>query len=106
MLLTKFANLAFANVYSMLMNSCSMLVSTIISGHLGDERMQAGLGISNSVCFICLLSVFYGLNRSLDTLHTTAFGAGDFKLCGVYLNRGRYVNTLFYIPLALLLYFT
>ena len=74
MLLTKFANLAFANVYSMLMNSCSMRISTVISGHLGDERMQAGLGISNSITFIFLLTVSMGLNRALDTLHTTAYG--------------------------------
>ena len=35
-----------------------------------------------------------------------AFGAGQLKLCGAYLNRGRLINTVIFIPLAFLLCFS
>ena len=85
------------------MGSVSMVVSTIFAGHLGDERKQAAMGIGNSLTFIFLLTACFGANRALDTLHTTAYGAGNLKLCGTYLNRGRYVMTLVYLPAALLI---
>jgi len=36
----------------------------------------------------------------MDTLISQAAGAGNLELCGVYLNRGRYVMTIFFIPLC------
>ena len=38
-----------------------------------------------------------------DTFSGQAFGAGDFHLCGQWLNRGFFIMTSVYIPLALLI---
>ena len=38
-----------------------------------------------------------GMTRALDVVHTAAYGAGDLRLCGVYLNRGRLILTMVYI---------
>ena len=43
-----------------------------------------------------------GLNAGQDTLTSQAFGNGNLKLCGVYLNRGAFILTLVFIPLALI----
>ena len=37
-----------------------------------------------------------GMTRALDVIHTAAYAAGDLKLCGVYLNRGRLVLLMVY----------
>lgn len=53
-----------------------------------------------------VLSFLVGLNGSQETLTSQAYGNGHhLKLCGVYLNRGRFINLAFYFPLALILYF-
>ena len=44
-----------------------------------------------------------GMNGTVSTLVAQAYGAGDLKICGVYLNRGRIVNTTIFIPLVVLI---
>jgi Na+-driven multidrug efflux pump len=46
-----------------------------------------------------------GANGAQETLSSQAFGMGDLKLCGQYLNRGRAVITVIFIPSALFLAF-
>jgi multidrug resistance protein, MATE family len=41
------------------------------------------------------------MNGAIETLVSQSFGAEDLSMCGVYLNRSRYVTVLFFIPLAL-----
>ena len=40
-----------------------------------------------------------GVNCAQETLVSQAYGAGDLRLCGVYLNRGRAIDTAIFIPL-------
>ena len=47
------------------------------------------------------VSVFFGFNGALDTLVSQAMGSKDLHLCGIYLNRGRIINTLVFIPVFL-----
>jgi Na+-driven multidrug efflux pump len=92
------------NVYSHMMQGMVVLISTIFAGHLGDAKMQAALGIGNSITFIFLLTACYGSNRAIEAQHTKAFAMGDLKQCGTILNRGRLIMTLFFIPLAMLIF--
>lgn len=43
------------------------------------------------------------MNNAIETLVSQAAGAKDLKLCGIYLNRGRYLLTLFLIPITCIL---
>ena len=52
--------------------------------------------------FIVIVSVMMGLNSGQDTLTSQAYGNGNLKLCGVYLNRGAFILTLIFIPLAII----
>ena len=45
-----------------------------------------------------------GMNGAVETLVAQAYGAGDLRICGVYLNRGRMINTVIAIPLIILIY--
>lgn len=48
-----------------------------------------------------VLNVFIGLNASQEMFTSQAFGAGNLRLCGIYLNRGRFILMAFFIPLAI-----
>ena len=96
----KFNSIAGANVYTMFISSLGMMISMIFSGHLGDDKYQAALGIGNSVTFMLVMTVMTGMSRALDVLHTASYGNGDLRLCGIYLNRGRLILTLTYIPIS------
>ena len=37
--------------------------------------------------------------NALDTLISQAYGAKSYELCGVYLNRARFVTTVIFIPI-------
>ena len=49
-----------------------------------------------------VLSMMVGLNAAQETLTSQAFGAGNLQLCGIYLNRGRFILIAFYVPLAVI----
>jgi len=65
--------------------------------------MIAGVGLGNTTQNLVALSIVYGLNSTIETLVSQAWGAGEKKLCGVYLNRGRLILSLFFIPIFIIL---
>lgn len=52
------------------------------------------------------MSLIGAVNCAQETLTSQAYGSGDLKLCGTYLNRGRMVCLAFCIPLSFLFYFS
>lgn len=79
------------------------VVNTAFVGHIGNEAMMAGVGMANMFVNILCLSVMMGINAVLNTLVSQSFGLGNYKMCGVYLNRARIVNTIIYVPLCIIL---
>ena len=79
------------------------LINLIFIGHYGDEAMVAGVGMGNMILNILGLSIMFGLNAALETLVSQAAGSGNYELCGVYLNRSRFVILVFYIPVSIIL---
>ena len=67
------------------------------------EAMIAGAGLGNATQNLLCLSIIYGLNQTVETLVSTAWGADEKELCGVYLNRGRFIMTLSFIPIIIIL---
>ena len=53
----------------------------------------------NVICF----AITNGLNSALETLVSQCYGFGMFKMCGIYLNRGRAVVTAVFVGIAILL---
>jgi multidrug resistance protein, MATE family len=86
---------------------CSALfIETINSafvGHLGAEDIMAGVGMANMYMNITCLSVLFGFNMTLNTVVSQAFGFGDYRMCGIYLNRARIIVSIIYVPLSLFL---
>lgn len=51
----------------------------------------------NVLCF----AVIWGLNGALETLVSQANGFKKYRLCGVYLNRGRMIASAVMIPIII-----
>jgi len=78
------------------------MVNAAVAASLNDETQLAAVGVGNVCSFIVIVSVMMGLNSGQDTLTSQAYGNGNLKLCGVYLNRGAFILTLVFIPLAII----
>ena len=90
-------------VISCLVCELPNLINFTYAGGMGSEAKVAGLGLGISLVESLTFSVYLGLNGALETLTAQAFGAEQLKLCGVYLNRARVINTAVFVPLALIL---
>jgi len=65
--------------------------------------MMAGVGMAIMYINIFCNSLVVGINSTLQTLVPQAYGFGDLRMCGVYLNRARIALTLSYIPMVFFL---
>ena len=78
----------------------NLTINAVFAGRMNDPVLLATMGLSNVIFFMMVLSLMIGINSAQETLTSQAFGFGNKSLCGVYLNRGRLILTLFFIPLA------
>lgn len=53
---------------------------------------------------VLAFAVTQGLNGALESLVSQAYGFGKFKLCGIYLNRGRAICSVVLLPIALVFF--
>ena len=90
-ILSKFTSLSAVNVTNCVLKTMKPYSAVMIIGHFEDPSKLAAAGIGNSIMIIGLLSILGGVNRPLDTLNTQAYGDGNLKLCGSYLNKGRII---------------
>ena len=84
----------------------ALFIETINSafvGHLGFEDVMAGVGLANMYMNVVCLSLIFGMNMTLNTVVSQAFGFGDYRMCGVFLNRARIIGTIIFLPLSLFL---
>jgi Na+-driven multidrug efflux pump len=60
--------------------------------------------MGNMIINMSAFSILFGMNGALDTLVAQAYGVGDLYMCGVYLNRGRFILLCAFIPLVMILF--
>jgi Na+-driven multidrug efflux pump len=48
------------------------------------------------------IGTFFGLNSAVETLVSQAFGSKEMWLCGLYLQRGRVLVCVIFIPIFIL----
>ena len=83
----------------------ALQMNIIFLSRVSSATVIAGAGLGNMTVNIMGLSLLYGLNGATDTLVSQSYGQKDLKLCGQWLNRGRAVLFVFYIPFIILLLF-
>lgn len=103
-MLTCYGKITVPITISNVIGQLIFLVNAIFAGQMNDEVSLAAVGLGDVITSILVLTFLIGLNNTQETLTSQAFGSGQLKLCGVYLNRGRLIVLTFYLPLALLLF--
>ena len=92
--------LAVPTVITSVIKTTQNTVNFAFLGHLDNVHLVAGVGMGN-VCVAFLgTSIMSGLCGALDTLVSQAYGAKNYQLCGIYLNKARFVTTVAFVPLA------
>ena len=79
-----------------------MVINATIAGRMNDPAKMAAIGLANVCHVILILGFMIGLNAAQETLTSQAFGFGNHRMCGNYLNRGRLILISFFIPLAVI----
>ena len=101
-LFTTFAKLALPNILTNLLGFLSNAVIIIYASRTDDSMNVAVMGLAATCCGLLVSSLVVGLNSAQETLTSQAFGANNLRLCGIYLNRGTFLLTAFFILLALI----
>ena len=103
-IICKFSKLVLPSCIYNLSLQIPIFTNIVVGGHMTEDELAA-IGIGSTICGICILSILFGINSGVGTLASQAFGDYQYEKCGVYLNRGRFVQCAFSIPLCLVLFF-
>lgn len=94
---------AVPGMFCMVVLQLQQIINLIFVGHMNDAKLLAGVGMGNLLVSVFGISLFIGLNGALETLVSQAYGNRNLKLCGIYLNRGRFMLLLLNIPIVYIL---
>ena len=101
-LLRRFVKLAIPSIFTNFIGFLTNLIAVIFAGRFDYSISVAVMGLAGTSTRICMMSILVGINAAQETLTSQAFGAGNLRLCGVYLNRGSLILSLLFILLAMI----
>lgn len=78
-----------------------LVVSSMFVGHLGELEL-AGASIATSLASVTGTSLLIGMASALETFCGQAFGAKQYHMLGIYVQRAIFVLTLACVPVAVL----
>lgn len=93
-------------VLGMLLFLLVQLTNTYFIGNLNEPVLLAGVGMGNMMVNMLVFAVTEGLNGALESLISQAYGAKKYEACGIFLNRGKFVCTLLFVPITCIFYFS
>ncbi|XP_076943502.1 protein DETOXIFICATION 16-like [Bidens hawaiensis] len=77
------------------------LVSIMFVGHLGELSLS-GASMATSFASVTAFSLFMGMASALDTLCGQSYGAKQYHMLGIYMQRAMVILTVVGIPLAVI----
>ena len=93
-------------IFSLLMQNMPEIYTVYIISNYGSPIMVAGAGLGVMFINMLVYGVFEGMNGAIDTLVSQYFGSGDLLECNYVFNKARVINSIVYIPVATLLFFS
>ncbi|KAI5069413.1 hypothetical protein GOP47_0015714 [Adiantum capillus-veneris] len=99
--LKKQCRLAGPIILTNLLQSLIQLTSVMFVGHLSTLALSSA-SIASSIATVTGFSVLAGMGSALETLCGQAYGAGQYRLVGLYMHRGLFVLNAIAIPIAFL----
>jgi len=95
---------SFPIMVSYICQTCIPLVTFLFVGRL-DHHALAAAGLATMSANVAGWSVLVGLTSALRTFCSQAYGAGNYHMVGVFVQRGVVVTSTASLPLALLFFF-
>ncbi|KAG0498352.1 hypothetical protein HPP92_003043 [Vanilla planifolia] len=77
------------------------VISTVVVGHIGEEVL-AGVALAISFAAVTGFSMLLGMGCGLETICGQAFGAKNYHLLGVQLQKAMLVLSVSCIPVAIM----
>ena len=68
------------------------ITTIVFVGHNCSEVTMAGMGMGQVLVGAFCFAFCQGLNGTLESKVSQSYGAQNFEMCGVWLNRGRAIN--------------
>lgn len=65
---------------------------------------MAAIGMGNVLIGMFCMAFCFGLNGTLESKVSMAYGSKDYEMCALWLNRGRMINTFLMLPIAVLFF--
>lgn len=93
-------------VFGILLDMLVQFTNIYFIGNLNDTVLLDGVGMGNMLNNMIVFAGTEGLNSTLETLISSAFGARKYEVCGVLLNRGKIVCTMLFVPIIFIFYFS
>ncbi|KAI3856681.1 hypothetical protein MKX03_026806 [Papaver bracteatum] len=78
---------------------CIQLISIMFVGHLGELSLS-GASMATSFATVTGFSLLMGMGSALDTLCGQSYGAKQYHMLGIHMQRGMLVLLLVSVPLA------
>ncbi|XP_026389523.1 protein DETOXIFICATION 16-like isoform X3 [Papaver somniferum] len=82
-----------------LLHFCIQLISVMFVGHLGELSLS-GASMATSFATVTGFSLLMGMASALDTLCGQSYGAKQYHMLGIHMQRGMFILLLVSIPLA------
>ncbi|KAI3844286.1 hypothetical protein MKW92_023033 [Papaver armeniacum] len=82
-----------------LLQFCIQLISVMFVGHLGELSLS-GASIATSFAAVTGFTLLMGMGSALDTLCGQSYGAKQYHMLGIHMQRGMFVLLLVSVPLA------
>ncbi|XP_039130235.1 protein DETOXIFICATION 16-like isoform X1 [Dioscorea cayenensis subsp. rotundata] len=92
-------------IVSGILEKLIQVISLSFVGHLGELPLSAA-SMATSFAIVTGLSLLLGMGTALDTLCGQAYGAKQYHLLGIYLQRAMLLNIIASIPFAFIWAFT
>ncbi|KAJ6765019.1 PROTEIN DETOXIFICATION [Salix koriyanagi] len=84
-----------------LLQYCIQMISVMFVGHLGELSL-AGASMATSFASVTGFSLLMGMASALDTFCGQSYGARQFHMLGIHMQRAMFVLSLVSIPLAII----
>lgn len=93
-IITKLAIPAIFSTFTMYFQE---MINIYYVSQLGDVELLSAVGLGNIILNSLIISTIYAFNSVIETKISQTAGKGDLEGCGVYLNRGLFVNLIVFI---------
>ncbi|RDX57845.1 Protein DETOXIFICATION 16 [Mucuna pruriens] len=84
-----------------LLNFCLTVISVMFVGHLGELALS-GASMANSFASVTGFSLLVGMASALDTFCGQSYGAKQYRMLGIHMQRAMLILLIVSIPLAII----